>query len=71
MYDFTDDERERFINCVWFRSACYNCYGNGMTKDEALSAMIIELLRERDERHKLDVERMMTSTRREFYGDNQ
>ncbi len=62
MYELTDKEHERFSSCPWFRFAILNLYASGLTKEEAFSAMILELLRERDENRNAEIKRLMAST---------
>lgn len=62
MYDFTDRERKRFSNCAFFRSACYQCYANGMTKEEAMSEIVMALLEGKDKRDKEELKRALEST---------
>ena len=61
MYELTDKEHERFSNCPWFRFAILNLYVSGVTKEEALSAMVLELLREKDENRNDEIKRLMAS----------
>lgn len=63
MYDFTDKEHERFNNCIFFRRACYQCYANGMTKEEAMSEITMALLEDKDRRDKEELKRALESTR--------
>ena len=62
MYELTDKEYERFSSCSWFRFAILNLYASGLTKEEALSAMVLELLRERDENRNAEIKRLRAST---------
>lgn len=62
MYDFTDREYERFNNCTFFRRACYQCHASGMTKEEAMSEIVMALLEDKDRRDKEELKRALEST---------
>lgn len=62
MYDFTEKEYHKFNSCVFFRHVCYQCYANGLTKEEAMSEIVMALLEDKDRRDKEELKRALEST---------
>ncbi|WAP91214.1 hypothetical protein [Vibrio phage vB_VviC_ZQ26] len=61
MYDLTDIEYERYNKCYLFRKACEYGFGNGFSKEEMLSKLLMHMLEAKDAEDKRKLDEIMYS----------
>ncbi|AUR97481.1 hypothetical protein NVP1239O_45 [Vibrio phage 1.239.O._10N.261.52.F6] len=69
MYNFNDDELKKYRTSFMFRNAFESGYRAGLTKEEVLSKLSIEMLDEIELNQRELLEKMTYSSKPSIFGD--